>query len=215
MKTSFLPRVVFISAAAAFASVATTYVAGQAAPAGPPAGAVQAPPAPGVPPAGVPGAPGAPPAGRQGGGRGPAQWGGGPIRVMLVTKGHAFAPREEFYQMWDALGVNITWTSVEHPAAEVLLSPKYSNLFDVYAFYDIGGAGSSTQARGGGPAPIIPTGAAVTSNNRFYPQPPAEFKTEFAKLVKQGDKGFVFLHHANSSWAHVWPEYLGGGGQRV
>jgi type 1 glutamine amidotransferase len=218
MKTSLLQRSMFISTAAAIACLATTYVAGQApqsAPPTPPAGqgTVQAPPAAGAQVPAVPGAPG--PGARAGGGgrgRGPGQWGGGPIRVMVVTKGHNFNPREEFYAMWDSLGADITWTSVEHPAADVLLSPKYSDLFDVYAFYDLGGPGVNVPRAGGpGPAPVIPKGAAIAATNaggeRYYPQPSPEFKSEFAKLLKQGDKGFVFLHHANAAWAHVWPEY--------
>lgn len=208
MYKSVMHKLVFVSAA--MIGIATTYVGGQAqqAPAaGAPAAqapASQAPQGAGAP---APGAPGAPAQAGRGGGRGNPQWGRGPIRVMVVTKGHNFNPREEFYAMFDSLGADITYSTVEHPAAQVLLSPKYSDLYDVYVFYDIGGAGASTQGREGGPAPTIPRGAAVTSNNRFYPAPPAEFKSEFEKLLKQGNKGFVFLHHANSSWAHTWPEY--------
>jgi type 1 glutamine amidotransferase len=127
--------------------------------------------------------------------------------VAVITQGHAFSPREEFFGMFDALGTDISWRSVEHPAADVLLQPKYSDLFDVYVFYDIGGAGGgSTQAREGGPAPIIPKDAKI-EGTRWYPQPSPEFRAEFPKLLRQGNKGFVFFHHANAAWAHVWPEY--------
>jgi hypothetical protein len=202
MKRSTFQQFVFISTAIAAAAAATVLVAGQA----------TAPQGAGQPQAGVPATPtGAPTPGAQapgaGRGGGATQWGRGPIRVAVVTKGHNFGPREEFYQMWDSFGTDITWTSVEHPAAEVLLSPKYSDLFDVYAFYDVGGTtGTSTTARGGGPAPVVPPGAKVVGN-RFFPQPPAYFKQDFPALLKQGDKGFVFLHHSNASWVQVWPEY--------
>jgi len=37
--------------------------------------------------------------------------------------------------------------------------------------------------------------------------PTAKMKRDFAQLLKNGDKGFVFFHHAIASWAHTWPEY--------
>ena len=83
------------------------------------------------------GAPAAP-AARGGRGGGIPQGGRGPIKVMVVTKGHTY-DREPFFQMWDSWGSDVTWSHVEHPAADVMLSPKYSKLFDVYAFFDIGG----------------------------------------------------------------------------
>jgi uncharacterized protein len=194
MKTSPFQKVVFAVAAVALIAAASPYLAGQAQP----TPAAQAP--------GAPGGPGAAGPGRAGGG-GP-QWGRGPIRVMVVTKGHPFGPREDFFSMFDSMGADISWSSVEHPAAEYLLSPKYSSAFDVYVFYDRAGEGFSTQApRGGGPAPTIPPNAKLVSNDRYYPQPPPELKEEFPKLLRAGDKGFVFLHHSNASWVQVWPEY--------
>ena len=64
---------------------------------------------------------------------------------MVVTKGHTYE-REPFFQMWDSWGSDITWSHVEHPAADVMLSPKYSKLFDVYAFFDLGGPGVGSRA---------------------------------------------------------------------
>src|SRR4029450_6796623 len=62
-------------------------------------------------------------------------------------------------------------------------------------------------SRQGQPPPAnIPPGAFKTDNNRYYPPPSEQFKTEFPKLLREG-KGFVFLHHASAAWAHVWPEY--------
>ena len=146
---------------------------------------------------GAPAAPGAPAArgGRGGGGNVP-QGGRGPIKVMVVTKGHTY-DREPFFQMWDSWGNDITWSHVEHPAADVMLSPKYSKLFDVYAFFDIGGPGVG-MGRAGAPAPNIPPGSFKTANNRFYPPPSEQLKTEFPKLLREG-KGFVFLHHASAA----------------
>ena len=200
MKTSLFDKTLAIAAPVVFVAATTVYVSSQAAPAAPAAPAGQA--------QGAPAGPGAPQApGGRGGGRGNPQWGRGPISVMLVTKGHGFNPREEFFQMFDALGSDIRWSSVEHPAAEYLLSPKFSEPFDVYVFYDRAGEGFSTQARGGGPAPVIPKDAKLVSNDRYYPQPPRELKEELPKLLRAGNKGFVFLHHSNSSWVQVWPEY--------
>jgi uncharacterized protein len=156
----------------------------------------------------APAAPGAPAAPAQGGGRGPGappQGGRGPIKVLIITRGHEFE-RQQFFEMFDALGDDITWTHVEHPAADIMMSPQYAKPYDVLAFYDLGGPGTSTQARNGGPAPVIPPGSVTTSNNRFYPPPSPELKKNFEALVKEG-KGLVFLHHATAAWAHTWPEY--------
>jgi type 1 glutamine amidotransferase len=200
-------KIQFVSAAVAVVA-ASTYVGGQAAqpaPAGQgqPAGAAQAQ-APGAP---APAAPGGRGAGRGGRGGGGGQWGSGPIRVAVITKGHPFGPIESFYGMFNSFGTDISWSSVEHPAAQVMLQPKYSDLFDVYVFYDIGGGrGGSTQAAAGAPAPVIPKDAKI-EGTRWYPPPPAELKAEFPKLLRQGNKGFVFMHHSNASYVHSWPEY--------
>jgi hypothetical protein len=42
--------------------------------------------------------------------RRPPQGGNGPVKVMLITKGHDFSPRERFFAMFDAMGSDITWT---------------------------------------------------------------------------------------------------------
>lgn len=181
MKTTLLKQFMVVAVGGLFvASAASTQLAGQAGRQG-----------------GAPAARGAAPA------RGIPQGGRGPIKVMVVTKGHGYE-REPFFQMWDSWGSDITWSQVEHPAADVMLSPKYSKLFDVYAFFDIGGSGIGS--RGGKPPANIPPGSFKTANNRFYPPPSEQFKTEFPKLLREG-KGFVFLHHASAAWVHTWPEY--------
>src|SRR5258705_3547682 len=102
--------------------------------------------------------PGAPAGGAQrggGGGRGMPQGGRGPVKVLIITRGHEFE-RAPFFELLDALGDDITWTHIEHPAADVMMSPQYAKPYDVLAFYDLGGPGVGTVARGGGPAPGIP-----------------------------------------------------------
>src|SRR6185436_10924594 len=92
------------------------------------------------------GAPGAP-AAQQGGGRGGGgmpQGGRGPIKMLLITRGHEF-DRDPYWAMWDSMGADITWSHVEHPAADILMSPKYGKMFDVYTFFDLGGPGAGTQ----------------------------------------------------------------------
>ena len=137
------------------------------------------PPAPPPPPA-----PNAPPRMPQGG--------RGKIRVLLITKGHEFE-REQFNQLFDALGDDITYTHVDHPAADLLMNPAGAKNFDVLVFYDLGGPGVRT---------VNPDG----SVERVYPDPSPELKKGFEALVKQG-KGMVFMHHASAAWAHTWPEY--------
>src|SRR5687767_3679810 len=180
MKTTLLQQLMVMVVGGLFvASAASTHLAGQA-------------------PARQGGAPAAQGAPARGGGI--PQGGRGPIKVMVVTKGHGYE-REPFFQMWDSFGSDITWSQVEHPAADVMLSPKYSKLFDVYAFFDIGGAGIGS--RQGQPPPAnIPPGSFKTANNRFYPPPSEQLKTEFPKLLREG-KGFVFLHHASRSEEHT------------
>jgi type 1 glutamine amidotransferase len=140
-----------------------------------------------------------------GGGRGMPQGGRGPVKVLIITRGHEFE-RQPFFELFDALGDDITWTHVEHPAADIMMSPQYAKPYDVLAFYDLGGPGVSTVARGGVAPPPPPPGAVITSNNRAYPQPSPDLKKNFEALLKEG-KGLVFLHHASAAWAHVWPEY--------
>jgi uncharacterized protein len=171
-----------------------------------PAGAQGAARQGGAPPAVGPQAPGAPAGrggGRGGGGGGPRlpQGGRGPIKVLVITKGHAFAPRDQFFGMFDSMGADITWTHAEHPAADVLMSPKYGSQFDVFVFYDLGGPGGPATTPDGKPIEGF-----LGSNNRLYPNPSEQLKADYRDLLRQG-KGMVFLHHASAAWAHTWPEY--------
>ena len=157
---------------------------------------------------------GAPPAAGQGrgggrgggGGRGMAQGGSGPIRMLLITKAHPYE-REPFYQMFDALGADITWMHVDHPAAEVFMTPKYADRYDVLTFYDMNGAqadlGRSRRVPVNPPNPAVwPNGTKIEVN-----PPSADLQKGFPELLRQG-KGIVFFHHALASWIHSWPEYV-------
>ena len=153
----------------------------------PPGGAAPPTPAPQPPVACGPNpyATSAPPARRP-------QGGNGKIRVLFVTRGHEYE-REQLAQMLDCLGDDITYSHVDYPAAELLLTPQAAQNFDVYLFYDLGGPG-------------VPMPGPNGERNRFYPDPSPTLKRNFEALVKQG-KGMVFLHHAAAAWAHTWPEY--------
>ena len=128
-------------------------------------------------------APGAAPAG---------QGGNGKIRVLVVVRGHPYE-REAFDNMLDCLGDDITYSIVDHPAADLLMNPTAGKNFDVYLFYDLGGPGVVVPGPNG-------------ERNRFYPDPSPALKTGFEALLKAG-KGMVFIHHASAAWAHTWPEY--------
>jgi hypothetical protein len=131
------------------------------------------------------------PAGAAGRG-GNAQGGHGPIRVLVVVKGHPYE-RELFDDFLDCMGNDITWTKADHPAADLLMNPAAGKNFDVYLFYDLGGPGQVVTNPDG-------------SRNRFYPDPSPELKKGYEALLKAG-KGMVFIHHASAAWPHVWPEY--------
>jgi type 1 glutamine amidotransferase len=118
------------------------------------------------------------------------QGGSGPIKVALITKGHAY-DREGLNLLFDSLGEDISWSHVEHPAAALLWEPKSSELFDVFVFFDAPGR----QQRKG-------AGGAVS-----YDDPGADAKKNLPALMQAGTKGWVFLHHSIASWNHTWPEY--------
>src|SRR5688572_3486061 len=121
--TSTVGRAAFV--AATIAVCALPLVAGQAPAAqGGAAPAAQAPAAP---------------QGRGGGGGGFG--GAGNLKILLITKGHAY-DREPFYQLFDQppVGVSARWTHVEQPAAEVFFDPALAKDYDVFVFYDINGS---------------------------------------------------------------------------
>lgn len=137
----------------------------------------------------------APAAGR-GGGRGNPQGGSGPIKVLFITKYHQF-DRENLFLTLDALGQDITWTHVEHPAAEAFYDPRLAEPYDVLLFYDAF-AGREQRRR--------PDGSTET----IYHPPSAQTQANLKALLQAGNKGFVFFHHALASWVHSWPAGLNG-----
>jgi uncharacterized protein len=133
--------------------------------------------------------------------RGPrnVQGGSGPIQVLLITKDHPY-DREPFYQLFDSFGKEITWTHVDHPAAQVFFDPDLAAPFDVFVVFDM--IGRSRKAR--------PDGTFETVNL----EPSPALKKGMRALLQKG-KGMVFFHHAIGSWV-AWPEYpeiLGGGSE--
>ena len=86
------------------------------------------------------------------------QGGTGPVRMLLITKAHAYE-REPYYQMFDSMGADITWMHVDHPAAEAFMTPKYANRYDVAFFFDMNGAQAGPrplEARTGAEQPLLP-----------------------------------------------------------
>jgi type 1 glutamine amidotransferase len=148
---------------------------------------------PAAPPA--PGRGGAAPAAGRGGGRA-MQGGSGPLKVLFISKYHAF-DRENLFLAFDSMGRDITWTHVEHPAAEAFYDPKMAEPFDVLMFYD---AFAGRQFRNG------PDGSVVNEDT----PPSAQTQANLKALLQAGNKGFVFFHHALASWAHTWPAGING-----
>jgi len=128
--------------------------------------------------------------GRGGGGPRLAPGGSGPIRVLFISKYHPFAPRDDLFMTLDSMGQDITWTHVEHPAAEVFFDPKNAASFDVFLFYD------AFAGRGG-----------LSGTDTV---PSKELQANMKQLFQNGDKGFVFFHHSVASWAHTWPAGVNG-----
>jgi uncharacterized protein len=179
-----LTRAVF---AAAFVAASVPLTAGQA-----PAGR-QGGPAPG-------GQPSAPAPARGGFG------GAGNVKVLLITKGHAF-DREPFFQLFDQppVGASARWTHVEQPAAEIFFDPALAKDYDVFVFYDINGNQADRRRprldKAGKPVMNADKTPAFT-----WDPPPADLVTNTRALLRQG-KPMIFLHHASASWAHSWPEF--------
>ena len=149
----------------------------------------------------APAAPAAGAAGRGGRGAGgpPRQTpgGSGPLKVLFITKYHPF-DRENLFLTLDSMGQDITWTHVEHPAAEVFFDPKVAASYDVFLFYD------AFAGRTAGPSGNMFGSDAIDS------VPSKELQANMKQLFQNGDKGFVFFHHSVASWAHSWPKGVNG-----
>jgi hypothetical protein len=125
------------------------------------------------------------------------QGGRGPIKVLFISKGHEF-DRENMFLTLDAMGQDISWTHVELPAAEAFYDPKLAEPFDVLLFYD------AFAGR------VIPPAAPGEHPATIDTAPSVALQENLKKLLRNGDKGFVFWHHAIASWAHTWPAGVNG-----
>ena len=107
------------------------------------------------------------------------------LNVLVVTGGHPFA-REAFFEVFDA-NPDINWSHVDHPAAQLMFSPRMAEHFDCYVLYDMPGI----EFRPG-------------AQPRFH-SPPVPYQQGLRAL---GDMGlpFVVLHHAAAAWPN-WPEW--------
>ena len=152
-------------------------------------------------------------AGRRAGGAGTGEaagrggfGGGGDLKVLLITKGHAY-DREPFYQLFDQppVGASARWTHVEQPAAEIFFDPALAKDYDVFVFYDINGSQPDRRK-----PRIDKTGKPVLNKDGSpsftWDPPPADLVANTKALLRQG-KPMIFLHHASASWAHSWPEF--------
>ena len=127
----------------------------------------------------------------------PQQGGAGPIRVLFISSYHAF-DRENLFRCFDRMGTDINWTHVEHPAAEHFFDPALAADYDVFVLYDAF-AGSKLSAPD------------ANGRRQRVPQPPSKkLQADMKKLMTNGDKGFVFFHHALASWVHTWPAGVNG-----
>ncbi len=124
------------------------------------------------------------------------QGGTGPIRVLFLSAYHPY-DRENLFRMLDGFGRDISWTHVEHPAAEAFFDPALAADFDVFLFYD---------AFAGRKITVGPDGKRTTT----YPPPSPKLQANLKKLLQNGDKGFVLFHHALASWVHSWPAGVNG-----
>ena len=109
---------------------------------------------------------------------------------MFATKAHSY-DREALASTLDAMGTEISWSHVEHPAVPVFYDPKHAEMFDVFLFYDSIGRTKITKPDG----------------SSEYGDPGPAAKKNLQALMQAGTKGMVFFHHAISSWNRTWPEY--------
>lgn len=105
-------------------------------------------------------------------------------RALVSVKGHPY-PRDAFFALFEQMD-GVSYTAVEQPASQVLLSPDHAADYDAIVLYDMPGIDFSSQ-----PPQLVP--------------PPRRFCDNFLALLAQG-KGMVFLHHAIAGWP-LWPEY--------
>lgn len=109
-----------------------------------------------------------------------------PVRVLLVSKGHAY-DHTAFLAMFEGQQ-ELDVTLVEQPAAQVLLRPEHVAAYDAVLFYDMCGI----------PGMGLRHDGADASGN-----PPADYVRSIESLLERGT-GIVMLNHATVSWPE-WP----------
>jgi type 1 glutamine amidotransferase len=105
--------------------------------------------------------------------------------ILLVTGGHPFE-REPLFTLFDGLE-GVDWTHVGQPAAQALFSVEHASRFDAFVCYDMPGI------------------RLYPDREPDYEEPDAVYKERFLELLESGH-GFVFLHHAITSWP-AWEEF--------
>ncbi len=111
--------------------------------------------------------------------------------VLVVTRGHPFV-RDPFFEIFES-NPNIQWSSVEHPAAQLMFTPKVAQAFDCLVLYDM-------------PGIVFNRGSAPT----FF-DPPESFKSGLLGMLDAGVP-LVVMHHACAAWPNwtLWAEIVGG-----
>lgn len=131
------------------------------------------------------------------------QGGRGKTKVLFITQYKDF-DRDDLFKTLDAMGETISWTHVENPVAQVCFEPRIADQFDVFLFYDAyAGRDYNYDPATGRPRLNPNTGRPDIIENK----PSQALQDSFKTLLRRGDKGFVFMHHAIASWVHTWPEY--------
>ena len=101
--------------------------------------------------------------------------------ILLVTKGHPF-DRNAFFEIFDS--INVDWTHVEHPAAQVFFDPSHAGDYDAFVMYDMPGVGFGSE----GPR---------------FTDPTPEYKQAFLSLLESGQGMGATLTMADEKGAYV------------
>ncbi|HEX7035432.1 MAG TPA: ThuA domain-containing protein [Pseudomonadales bacterium] len=109
-----------------------------------------------------------------------------PVRVLLVSKGHAYDHNAFLAMFEDQRDLEVTL--VEQPAAQVLLRAEHVRAYDAVLFYDMCGI----------PGMGLRHDGADANGN-----PPADYVRSIEALLERGT-GIVMLNHATVSWPQ-WP----------
>lgn len=107
------------------------------------------------------------------------------LNILLVTRGHPFA-RDAFYNIFES-NPEIEYSSVEHPAAQLMYTPEIAKNFDCYVMYDMPGI----DFQPGGPP--------------NFTDPPQFYKDGMMAMFEEGFP-LVILHHCAAAWGG-WPEW--------